>query len=329
MLIRNIVTIEMLRYQTNRVSLAVIIMILGVAIAVSVSQAITLQSLVPAQERANQMLNLATSAMAKANQTLQHAYQMSIDPRIIGLAETSFAIGEDQLSLAIATFRHELPAPPASWGNVSLVNILALDALHSFHSVIDLIAQQWDNASLIPDWRSLRDTITRYEQYLEHVTATLQITQARYPNFDILRVTNYVSEAEHHLLWAATNLTRLAVNQTIHNLNAAQTLLGQINQELTALTASALIKGSQILQYIDETRHTLAEYQATALSLGINIEQSAATITANLDMAQQLTAVDAIEDAMPILRETHQLLLDLADEIAREKVINEEVNYSP
>ena len=199
MLIRNIVAIEMLHHQTNRVSLAVIITILGVAFAVSVSQAITLQSLVPAQERANQMLNLATSAMAKANQTLQYAYQMNIDPPVIVLAETSFAVGEDQLLLAIATFRHELPAPPTSWGNVSLVNALALEALHSFHSVIDLIAQEWDNTSVIADWRSLRDTITRYEQYLRHVTATLQITQAVYPNFDNLRITYYVSVAEHHL----------------------------------------------------------------------------------------------------------------------------------
>jgi hypothetical protein len=285
--------------------------------------------MVPAHEPINQLLNLATSAMAKANQTLQYAYQMSIDPPIIALAETSFADGEGRLALAIATFRRESPAPPASWGNTSLVNALALDALHSFHSVIDLIAQQWDNTSLIPDWRSLRDTITRYEQYLEHVTATLQITQAGNPNFDNLRITSYVSEAERYLMWAATNLTRLAINQTILNLNAAQTLLGKINQELTALTASATIKSHQILRYINETRQTLAEYQATAISLGINIEQPAATITANLDTAQQLTAGDTIEDAMPILRETHQLMLDLADDIAREKGINEEVNYSP
>jgi hypothetical protein len=321
--------IEMLHHRIHRVSLAVIVTIMGVAFAVGVSQAITLRTTVPAQEHVNQMLNLATSAMAKANQTLQYAYQMSIDQAVIELAETSFSVGEDQLSLASATFRGESPAPPVSWGNVSLVNALVLDALHSFHSVIDLIAKQWKNTSVIPDWRSLRDTITRYEQYLEHVTATLQITQALYPNFDDLRVTNYVSEAKHHLMWATANLTRLAVNQTILNLNAAQTLLGTINQELTEITASATVKGPQILQYIDESRETLAEYQATALSLGINIDQPAANITANLDMAQQLTAVDAIEDAMPILRETHQLLLDLADEIAREKGINEEVNYSP
>ena len=254
---------------------------------------------------------------------------MSIDPTIIVLADTSFSIGEDQLSLAIATFRRESPAPPVSWGNVSLVNALAVDALHYFHSVIDLIAQQWNNASVIPDWRGLRDTITRYEQYLERITATLQITQEVYPNFDSLRITNYVSEAEHHLKWAATNLTRLAVNQTILNLNTAQTLLEKINQELKEITASATIKSPQILQYIDETRQILEEYQATALSLSIDIEQPAATITANLDMAQQLIAVDAIDDVMPILRETHQLLLDLADTIAREKGINEEVNYSP
>jgi hypothetical protein len=319
----------MLHHQTHRVSLAVIILIVGVAFTVSVSQAITLQTTVSAHEPVNQLLNLATSAMSKANQTLQFAYQMSIDPTIIELAETSFIRGEDQLSLAIATFRRESPAPPMSWGNVSLVNALALDALHSFHSVIELIAQQWNNSSVIPDWRSLRDTIIRYEQYLEHLTATLQITQAVYPHFDNLRITNYVSEAEHHLKWAATNLSRLAVNETILNLNAAQTLLGEIDQELTELTASALIKGPQILRYIDNTRLTLAEYQATALSLEINIEPSAANITANLDMAQQLTVEDAIDDAMPILRETHQLLLDLADEIAREKGINEEVNYSP
>jgi hypothetical protein len=54
----------------------------------------------------------------------------------------------------------------------------------------------------------------------------------------------------------------------------------------------------------------------------LDIEQPAANIIANLDTAQQFTEADAVEDAMPILREAHQLLLDLADAIAREKGIN-------
>jgi hypothetical protein len=199
------------------------------------------------------------------------------------------------------------------------VNALVLDALHFFHSTINIITQQWDTSFIIPDWRSLQDSITRYEQYLEHVTATLQITQAIHPNYDYRQVMEHVTMTEHHLIWAAVNLTRLSVNQTTQNLNSARALLSEINRELTQITASATIKGPQILDFIDESRHTLAAYQATALSLGLNIEQPVANITINLDTAQQLTETDAVDEAMPILRETHQLLLDLADEIAREK----------
>ena len=128
--------------------------------------------------------------------------------------------------------------------------------------------------------------------------------------------------AEDHLTWAASNLTRMSVNQTTSNLNSARALLDKISQEATQMTASTLIKRPQILDYINESRQTLAAHETTALSLGLNIDQSVATIAANLDTAQQLTEADTVDDAMPLLRETHQLMLELADEIAREKVIN-------
>jgi hypothetical protein len=143
-----------------------------------------------------------------------------------------------------------------------------------------------------------------------------------YPNADVVSVMNSISNADQHLTWAAGNLTRLAVNQTTYHLNAARALLVEIQQELPQLTASATIKGPQILRYITESRATLATYQATATNLGLDIEQPAANIIANLDTAQQFTEADAVEVAMPILREAHQLLLDLADAIAREKGIN-------
>ena len=308
--------------RTPRFLLGLLVGMMFVTLAVGVSQATTLQATVSSDNRASQMLSLATSAMAKANQTLQFAYQLDIAPSVLELAETLYSTGETHVALAIATFRRESPAPPISWGNVSLVNALALDALHAFHSMIEIIAEQWDDVSILSDWRSLQATITRYEQYLEHVTVTLQITQAVYPNADLMRVMNSISNADQHLTWAAGNLTRLAVNQTTLHLNTARALLVEIQQELPQLTSSATIKGPQILRYITESRATLATYQATATSLGLDIEQSAANIIANLDTAQQFTEADAVEDAMPMLREAHQLLLDLADAIAREKGIN-------
>ena len=305
-----------------RFTLSLFVVIVGVALVGGVSQATTLQAETLTQDRVHQLLALATSAMVKANQTLQYAYQTDIDPAIIEQAETAFSTGEVQLTLAVATFREESPALPGSWGNVSLVNALALDALHSFHSMINMIAPQWSDTSIISDWRSLQSTITRFEQYLEHVSAILQFTRALHPNYDYTQVTNYIKKAEDHLTWAASNLTRLSVNQTTLNLNSARALLDKISQETTQITASTLIKRPQILDYINESRQTLAAHEATALSLDLNIDQSVATIAANLDTAQQLTEADTVDDAMPLLRETHQLMLELADEIAREKVIN-------
>jgi hypothetical protein len=318
----------MWNHRSPRFTLSLFIVIVGVALAGGVSQANTLHAESPAHDRASQLLTLATSAMVKANQTLQYAYQTNIDPAIIEQAETAFSRGEVKLTLAVATFQKEAPALPASWGNVSLVNALALEALHSFHSMIGIIAPQWSDTSIIPDWWSLQDTLTRYEHYLEHITATLQLTQALQPNYDYTRVTNYVNMAEDHLIWAAANLTRLAVNQTTSNLNSARVILDKISQEVTQMTASIMIKGPQILDYINKSRQTLAAHQATALSLGLNIEQTVTSITTNLDTAQQFTEADAVDDAMPLLRETHQLLLELEEEIAREKVINDSVNNS-
>lgn len=323
MLVRNILSIRMILHRSHRLALSVFIVIVGIVLTVSVSQATTVSATMSTQERASQMIALATSAMTKANQTLLYAYQTDVDSTVIEVAEALFSEGKTQVTLALATFRRESPAPPSSWGNVSLVNALVLDALHSFHLTVDMIAQQWDEASIIPDWRSLQDTITRYEQYLEQITATLQITQTVHPDYDYVQLMNYVSVAERHLTQAAANLTRLSVNQTTQNLNSARALLEEINRELTQITASTTIKGSQVLHFINESRHTLATYQASALSLGLNIEQLAATITANLDFAQQLTETDAVDDTMPLLREAYQLLRDIADEIAREKGINE------
>jgi hypothetical protein len=269
-------------------------------------------------ENTNKIIEIANQSMNKANQTINYATSLDINPIIIHEAKAIFSKGETYLNLALATIKNQSPAPTETWGNHTTAKQLALEAMHQFKNTITKLAGYWNNeTSQIELFRQLNSSINRTNFYLNEIETIINNLKEDTANYNFTKINNQLLQAKQHLQYAQTNLTLYKINSTKTELNITSRYIKQINSEIKDLQQST-IKEERITQFIDNSIEELIVYQDLAQDLGIDVYTQADEIETKLNDAKTLALSGDLENSMKILREAGIMLETLASNIKGE-----------
>lgn len=261
------------------------------------------------KRRAERMLELAFSAMEKANETIDAAYTAGINSSVIDEAMINYTAGKGMLELANTTF-HEVEA------NYTLASELALQAMHEFKAAIATIMEHWEEPPISSAvWRVLSGKIERAEAFLDRVTDLVDKARTEYPDFNFTAIDEKLSQARQHLEYATANVTALNVNMTAGSLGQLNKNLHQISAELKRMAHSPTVKGKRIAKFIEKP---LTKFIEKARKLNATDDQLS-EVYAKIEEAKASAAEGDAQGAMQSLKEAHQILREIIKELHKGK----------
>ncbi len=265
------------------------------------------------------IIKLALSTQSKANLTVDFASTYLNNDFIVAEAKLNYTAGEELLTLANATLHREAPAPEVTWGNYTLANSLALDAMRQFKAAMTQIMSYWEETDQEADWRELSETIQRAEDFVAKITELVENIKQEYSEYlgyNFTLIDDKLNEASQHLTWAKANMTTLRINMTVSKLGTAKQSLDQISAEVKKIGELIPIQGRRISLFIDEPLKKLVQrIEALAKVLKKNLSEQVAAVMYKLHEAETLVHSGDLKGAMSAIQEAHRMLMELAEEV--------------
>jgi hypothetical protein len=265
------------------------------------------------------IIKLALSTQSKANLTVDFASTYFNNDFIVAEAKLNYTTGEELLTLANATLHREAPAPEVTWGNYTLANSLALDAMHQFKAAMAQIMRHWEETDQEVDWRELSETIQRAEDFVAKITELVEKIKQEYSEYLVYNFTlidDKLNEASQQLTWAKANMTTLRINMTVSKLGTAKQSLDQISAEVKKIGELIPIQGRRISLFIDEPLKNLVQrIEALAKVLKKNLSEQVAVVMYKIHEAEKLVHSGDLKGAMSAIQEAHRMLMELAEEV--------------
>jgi hypothetical protein len=265
------------------------------------------------------IIKLALSTQSKANLTVDFASTYFNNDFIVAEAKLNYTTGEELLTLANATLHREAPAPEVTWGNYTLANSLALDAMHQFKAAMAQIMRHWEETDQEVDWRELSETIQRAEDFVAKITELVEKIKQEYSEYLVYNFTlidDKLNEASQQLTWAKANMTTLRINMTVSKLGTAKQSLDQISAEVKKIGELIPIQGRRISLFIDEPLKNLVQrIEALAKVLKKNLSEQVAAVMYKIHEAEKLVHSGDLKGAMSAIQEAHRMLMELAEEV--------------
>jgi uncharacterized protein YqgV (UPF0045/DUF77 family) len=265
------------------------------------------------------LIKLALSTHDKANLTVDFASTYLNNDLVVAEAKLNYTTGEELLTLANATLHGEEPAPEVTWGNYTLANSLALDAMRQFKAAMTQIITLWEETDQEADWRELSEAIQRSEDFVAKITELVEKIKQEYSEFlsyNFTLIDEKLNEASQQLAWAKANMTTLRINLTVTKLGTAKQSLDQISAEVKKIGELIPIQGRRISLFIDEPLKKLIQrIEALAKVLKKNLSEQVAAVMNKIHEAENLVLSGDLKDAMSAIQEAHRMLMELAEEV--------------
>jgi hypothetical protein len=272
------------------------------------------------EERLTQnIIKLVLSTQSKANLTVDFASTYFTNGLVVAEAKLNYTTGEELLTLANATMHREAPAPEVTWGNFTLANNLALDAMRQFKAAMAQIMTYWEETDQEADWRELSEAIQRAEDFVAKITELVENIKQEYSEYlgyNFTLIDEKLNEASQHLTWAKANMTTLRINMTVSKLGTAKQSLDQISAEVKKIGELIPIQGQRISLFIDEPLKELIQHiERLARVLKKNLSEQIAEAVYKIHEAESLVHSGDLKGAMSAIQEAHRMLMELAEEV--------------
>jgi len=265
------------------------------------------------------IIKLALSTQSKANLTVDFASTYLNNDFIVAEAKLNYTTGEELLTLANATLHREAPAPEVTWGNYTLANSLALDAMHQFKAAMVQIMKHWEETDQEADWRELSETIQRAEDFVAMITELVEKIKQEYSEYlgyNFTLIEDKLNEASQYLTWAKANMTTLRINMTVSKLGTAKQSLDQISAEVKKIGELIPIQGRRISLFIEEPLKKLLQHiDALAKVARAGEREQVAVVMYKIHEAENLVHSGDLKGAISAIQEAHRLLMELAEEV--------------
>jgi len=265
------------------------------------------------------IIQLALSTQSKANLTVDFASTYLTNASVVAEAKLNYTTGEELLRLANATLHREAPAPEVTWGNYTLANKLALDAMRQFKAAMAQIMTYWEETDQEVDWRELSEAIQRAEDFVAKITELVENIKQEYSDYlsyNFTLIDEKLNEASQHLTWAKANMTTLRINMTVSKLGTAKQSLDQIAAEVKKISELIPIQGRRISLFIDEPlKNLIQRIEVLAEVLKKNLSEQIAAVMYTIHEAETLVHSGDMKGAMSAIQEAHRMLMALAEEV--------------
>jgi uncharacterized protein YqgV (UPF0045/DUF77 family) len=265
------------------------------------------------------IIQLTLSTQSRANLTVDFASTYLTNGIVVAAAKQNYTTGDELLTLANATLHREAPAPEETWGNYTLANKLALDAMRQFKAAMAQILRYWDETDHEADWHELSAAIQRAEDFVATITELVEkikLEYSEYLGYNFTLIDEKLNEASQHLTWAKANMTTLRINMTAIKLDTAKQSLDQISAEVKKISELIPIQGRRISLFIDEPlKELIQRIEALAKVLKKDLSEQVAAVMYKIHEAENLVHSGDLKGAMSAIQEAHSMLMELAEEV--------------